>query len=416
MNRRKKMVILIVAAAALLAAGAAASLYAQTPVPAAEVAGSTQTSESKNTTIYVSRNVYSSGSVARPSAAVEGDFVGFGGRVIVDQFVKGDALLAGGSVRVQAPIGDDLRVAGGEVTLESAIGGELFATAGSILVDKAARIATASTLYAGDVTIAGTLDGPLKVSAKKILINGTVNGDARLRAEQIELGPTAVINGALSYTVSGELKRDAAAIVGGAITREPGKLRNWDWDDEHERGWDRHMGGRNPARLGSVFGYFALLACSTIFLLVFPNYSERASARIVASPWSVIGMGVVSVLGFPVLALLLLVTILGIPLGLLVLGMIPVLLLMGYVVGILFLSRRAQSVILKGKPVSFAMNIGFLALMLLLVMLLSRIPFVGFLAVLVLTLAGTGACVSELLTKNRSGSNPPPPALALQSA
>lgn len=398
----KKLVIFVVAAGALLAAGSAAKAETQS----SDASGVTL--ESKVSSTFVGRNVYSAGSVARPSSAVEGDFVALGGQVIIDQFVKGDAMAAGGSVHVRAPVGDDLRVAGGEVTLESAVGGELFASAGRIMLAKSARVATAAYIFAGEATIDGNIDGPLKISAKKISLNGEVNGDARLFAEQIELGPTAKINGALSYGVAGEIKRAAGATIGGAITRDKAHLRHWGDEGDDEAGWRRHMGGRSAAGLGSVFMYFAVLACASVFLLVFPTFFSSASERINTSAGRSIALGLIVLFGAPLLAVLLFITILGIPLGLLVLALFPAFLLMGYLVGVLFVAQRAQVAIRKDRSDSFGMRILFFSFALLLVMLLGRLPVLGALLVFLLTLVGCGASLAQFLSKCQPGQDTPP--------
>ena len=108
-------------------------------------------------------------------------------------------------------------------------------TGGNVTVGRAARVGHGARLYGGSVTLDGKIDGGLDVGAQKITINGEVAGDARLAGEQIELGPTARIGGALSYLSGTELKRAEGATVAGAITREVGggerrrERRGGDW-------------------------------------------------------------------------------------------------------------------------------------------------------------------------------------------
>jgi len=348
------------------------------------------------TTAVVSRNVYSAGGTVRPSAPVEGDFFGVGGRVIVDQPVKGDATLAGGSVDVRAPVGDDLRAAGGDVSVESSVGGELHAAGGSITLTPAAQVAQGATLYGGSVVVDGKVAGALKASAQKIVLNGEVGGDARLLAEQIELGPRARIAGALSYAVATELKKAEGATISGTVTRDERR----DAKADRERHKEMHFEG--PGWIGSLFAFFGLLACAAVFLLVFPVFSAQAQESVGTSPWLSLAVGFGTLLGVPVLAVLLFITLLGIPLGIAVFALYPVLLLVGYVVGVLFIARRAQAALRPGVPESFALRIGFFALALLLVMLLSRLPFVGALVLFLVTLAGIGACVLELYRRRLS--------------
>ena len=364
------------------------------------------------------RNIYLAGGQVRTASAVEGDLFAAGGRVIVDQPVRGDAALAGGSVDVRAAVGDDLRVAAGSVSIESSVGGELFASAGSITLTPTARVGNAASLFAGSVTIDGKIDGPLKVYAQKIVLNGQVSGDAHLAGEQIELGPTAKIGGALSYASAAGLKQASGASIGGAITRE---VRSADRDGDYRgdrRGdrsgqgdgadhgdgdWHMQMQGAGPGWVGWLFGFVALLAFAAVFVLVFPVFSARAPDTLRSSPWLALALGFAALVAVPVLAVLLFITLLGIPLGMAVMALYPALLMTGYVVGVLFIARWVRTALGKGAPGSFTVTIGYFALALLLVMLVAMIPFIGALVSVVVMLLGLGGVALELHRRRQAG-------------
>jgi cytoskeletal protein CcmA (bactofilin family) len=355
------------------------------------------------------RNVYSAGASVRPRTAVDGDFLAAGGSVVIDQPVKGDVTIAGGSVSVRAPVGDDVRVAGGDVTIESNITGELFAAGGNIALGKGSRIANAATLYAGNVTVDGKIDGPLKVGAQRVTINGEVNGDVRLYAEKVELGPTARIVGTLQYPASADLKRSEGAAVSGAITRVMPDVAAREGNSA-TREWHRGMRNASPMWAGSVFTFLALLACAAVLLLVFPTFSDQAARSVQNSPGQAAALGFASLLLVPMLAGMLFITILGIPLGMALLMLYPALLLVGYLVGVRYIARRAEVAVRKETSGSFAISIGFFALALLLMMLIARLPFIGPLALIVITIIGTGACILELNWRRKGGSGTTPPA------
>jgi cytoskeletal protein CcmA (bactofilin family) len=377
-----------------LALAGSALVPAQTQAPASPAAA----------TLALSRNVYASGGSVRTGSAIEGDFVAAGGRVVLDQPVKDDALLAGGSVDVRAPVGDDVRAAAGDVTIESSIGGELAAAGGAVTLTKGARVAGAASLAAGGITIEGKIDGPLKASGRKIVLNGEVGGDARLLAQQIELGPNAKINGALSYASPNELQKAEGASIGGAVTRDTGRVGPR--GDYGDREWSARPWGGGVGWGGSVFGFLALLASAALLLLVFPVFSVRASNLVRASPWLALAAGFGTLVGAPVLAVLLFITLLGIPLGIVVLALYPALLLMGYVVGVLFVGRSARTALRKNAAESFASTMGYFALALLLLLLLAGLPFVGGLVVAAITVIGIGACVLELVGRRQAHSAP----------
>lgn len=91
------------------------------------------------------------------------------------------------------------------------------------------------------------------------------------------------------------------------------------------------------------------------------------------SPWPALALDFDTVVAVPLLAVLSFITLLGIA----VMTLYPALLLAGYVVGVLFIARLAQTALGKGTPGSFAATPGFFALALLLVRGVASVPFVG---------------------------------------
>jgi cytoskeletal protein CcmA (bactofilin family) len=396
------------AVSGLVVMGALLPAVAQTP-PLQQVTSRAEAG-SLGAASAASRNVYLAGGQARTAAPVAGDLVAVGGQVVVDHPVTSDATLAGGSVDVHAAVGDDLRAAGGAVTLDSSVGGEFFASAGSISVTRAARVGHTATLFAGSVVIDGVIDGPLKVSAQRILLNGQVNGDARLVGEQIELGPTAKISGALSYASPTELSQVPGAAVRGAITREERTAGRYGERGEADR--RMHMEGSTPGWAGWTFGFLAVLAVAAVFLLLFPVFAARASDTTRTSPWQTLAAGLGTVVAVPVLAVLLFITVLGIPLGMVVMALYPALLMMGYVLGVLTIARLAQAVLRKAESDSYAVTIGFFALALLLLMGVANVPFVGALANGALMVMGLGGCSLVLVRRHRASGTTGPVAPA----
>ncbi|MEO5697317.1 MAG: polymer-forming cytoskeletal protein [Burkholderiaceae bacterium] len=350
-----------------------------------------------------SGNVYQAGGTVRPVGPVDGDFIAFGGRVVLDHPVSGDALLAGGSVDVRAPVGDDLRAGGGDVSIESSVGGELDAAGGNVTLTRAAQVGRGALLAGGRVVIDGKIAGTLKVSAQRVVLNGEVSGDVRIIADTIELGPTARIGGALRHA-SRSFHRADGAVIGGTVTREEREERPRERGSDRgsERHWQGHLESGGGSWIGMLFVYLGLLAAGAVFVLVFPKFTAEAPLLISKSPGLSLAIGLGVVAGVPLLAVLLFITLLGIPLGIVTFALYPLLLLMGYLCGVLFVSQRVRALLRPGATPAFRNVIGFVALALLIVMLLAMIPYVGGLLVFLITIAGIGACVLEWHRRRRS--------------
>lgn len=349
-------------------------------------------------TVASERNVHAVGSSVWSEASVNGDFLAMGGRVAVEHPVTDDALLLGGNVDVRAPVGDDLRAAGGDVLVDSPVGGDVMAAAGNLKLTSTAHVAGRADLAGGDVRIEGRVDGPLRVRARRLVLNGPVGGDVDAAVEQLELGSRARVGGALRHTAS-TVTQDPAAVLSGPLERVERLFEDharWGRDERRSarEDWGSGMGGwwwLVPLSAGLV----GVLTLASAVLFVFSGFADKAAHQIETDPWRALGVGALLLPALPVLAVLLLFTLLGIPLGLVVLFLYPPLLLLGWLIGALFAARwlaaRASSEEVKDVAVPY----GWMALAVLALFVLGAVPMLGPLLAAVTTAAGLGACVLE---------------------
>lgn len=335
--------------------------------------------------IVVERNEQVFGSSVRTATTVNGDFSALGGRVVLDRAVADDALLLGGAVDVLAPVGEDLRAVGGDVSVESSVGGDVLAAAGTLRLTNAAQVGGRADLAGGDVLIGGRVVGSLNVRARRLVLNGPVGGDVQASVEELELGSKARVGGGLSYTAS-TFTQDPAAVVTGPLQRI--ERQNMHEDRRPAlSGWWLLM----PLSMG-LLGVFALAG---VMLFVFSRFAVQAAQHIETGPWRTLGLGAVLLLALPVLSLLLFFTLLGIPLGLLIMAMYPPLLLLGWLIGVLYaarwLSTHASPANAKGLVVPY----GWMAVVGVVLLVVSAVPLVGPMLVTATMAAGLGACVLE---------------------
>ncbi|MGB8339922.1 MAG: polymer-forming cytoskeletal protein [Burkholderiales bacterium] len=338
--------------------------------------------------ISESGNTYQAGCPVRSPGPVEGDLFAAGCSVNVEHPVKGDAALAGGHISVNSAIGDDLRAAGGQVTVNGKIGGEAMLAGGKINVGNNADVQGKLWAAGGNITLAGKYAKGIKAYGRNITVAGEVNGDTRLTAESIEILPGAKINGALTYTSREELKFDPAQVTG-AVTRSaaPKDGRGWQEGEQmRERNWgNRHGTSFRP------FLLLGLIAAAAVFILLFPNATRGAQQEVGASPWKSLGLGAALLFTLPPIAILLMISIIGIPLAFALLALYPVLLLVGYLTTALYIGDRTATALKKDTTNAIWIRIGFAALALLALWLIRLIPVAGSLAVFVTLLIGVGA-------------------------
>lgn len=279
--------------------------------------------------IPINDDLYAAGANLQVLESVNGDLVAAGGEVTITGPVKQDVIIAGGRVRIEGAVDDDVRVAGGEVTIATTIKDDLIVAGGTVRIDRDAIIGGDAIVLGGSLFIDGTVKGKLMTSGGNIVIGGIVQGDAevnggvlalsntilgnlRLRADQVTLGDSAVVGGDLRYWLkSGE--RDFGSSVKGTVTFDPALSRLPDV---------RMKAGFATAFLAGVLGLIGLKFLSgvlaiLVFVLLTKTFFRDAAKRVLKTPWRDLWYGFLYFAVMPIIAFLLLITVIGIPFALL---------------------------------------------------------------------------------------------------
>lgn len=352
--------------------------------PAYSATSQLQTSEAGNTYISGSDLV-----IATPVAA---DLFAAGGRVSVEREVGADAAVAGGSVTIRAPVRQDLRAAGGHVDIEGNTDGELVAAGGNVRVGEAATVAGSAWLAGGDVTVAGKIGKGVRIYAGNIAISGEIDGDAHLYGQQIKLLPGAVIRGGLFYASPNELIRDPSAQVLGTLTREPTPPE-----------WSREHGARRAMSWFHPFFVLSMLAAGMLLYGIFPAAALGPQRAIRQYPLRSLLLGLALVFTIPPVAILFMVTVIGLPIGFALLLLYPLSLMLGYLATAFLIGRQVATAAKQPEPASLKRYALFLLLALIVLSIAAAIPFLGGIVIIAAVVLGLGGWAVWLQTTYHGG-------------
>jgi hypothetical protein len=240
----------------------------------------------------------------------------------------------------------------------------------------------------GTVRIAGHATGDVVSVSGPVRLTGRVDGDLIAVSDRAFLGSTARVGGDLRYCDERPVLAPGAR-VGGKISKE-------DWADA-TNGWG----------WVGVFGWWLAVSVSTLIvgaLLVWlaPGALYGAQRAVREHLGAAIGWGVAIAIGVPLLAILALVTLVGIPFGVaLLLAAIPVLVVAyvttAWVIGHKVLRTRSPSpwaALLAGWGI---------------LRMLALIPVAGALVGLAATVVGLGALAVALWQARRPSAPAPRP-------
>jgi cytoskeletal protein CcmA (bactofilin family) len=325
---------------------------------------------------------------------IDSDLYVAGGTIIIDGTINGDLIAAGKTIRVNGPVNGSIIAAGrtvninGEVTHAVRIIGETLNISGTIGRD---------LLVAGsEVSLASTakIGSDLLLGAGTALIDGLIKGDMNSGVESLTIASTASIQGKLTYISENEANIQSGAQIRGTITHQLPDVKERLAVGTHKL---PNVGERLVTGIGlwgKVIGFLMTLVLGIIIVLLAPRRVKAVTESIRTRPWASLGWGAIILIFTPIAALIVCITIIGLPLGLITLVLYSIAICLtqlfaGLLIGQLIIgsSRRVETK---------TALVGALALGLAILSLLRLIPYLDFVIGLATVLFGLGAIlVSE---------------------
>jgi len=329
------------------------------------------------------------GGSVRHALPIEGDLIGFGGSVEIVAPVKGNAILSGGDVRIAEPVGGDLYSAGGNVQVESSIGRNARVAGGNVDITAKGSVGGNLSVVGGTVVVRGPVTGNIQAASGDVLVDSEVGGDVSVAAGTLHLGPNARVAGRVKLRGNGETIIDPAASIAGGVTREPG--------GRAETKTRTHRGSAD----GSWWWTLGMMVLAGVIAAGFPAGSRRLGDKLRRDPAITMLFGFAVLVCTPVAAVILAITIIGIPVALAVLLLYAVMLIVGYAALAVALGDSALARFRAPDAGRRGWRSGAAVAAMLAMALLAQIPVVGNLLVFAALLAGVGALVLAFRREDR---------------
>ena len=364
-------------AAGLIALGLLTLCVAVSPTPAVERPEVGETIVKRG---RVASDLYAFGGGVDVGADVNGDLIAGGGLVTISHRVQGDLIVGAGSVMMGGLVEKGVRAAGGAVTIAGRVGRNVNVAGGSITIGPEAVVGGSAQLLGGEVRVAGVIGRKLRVAGAVVVLAGEVAGSVEVVAQEIEVLPTARIRGKLVYWSPRPARIDPQASISGRVTHNLPELPS------------------RIARTGTALvtvsrpSFMAGLTVIAVALfLIFPRFTVLASRTVGSDPIKSLGLGLLLFAAIPVFAILSMITILGIPLGLLIFLGFSIALLLGFVLVAFYLGDVGAQAFMGRHARERAVRVAFLILALGILLLARQIPVIGAVLIVVTVILGLGA-------------------------
>jgi len=317
-----------------------------------------------------------------------------GADIFVDARDAGEISIAGGDIEVEGVTRDDVSIAGGDITVRADVGGELAVAGGDVTIE--GDVDGEVSLAGGDVHFSGSSGEEAHIVGGSVTLDATFADDLFAAADHFEITSTSVIAGDFEFKGPNEPVLPEGLTIGGTYTYEYSKL-----DDVFEGNIPEiifpviAIAGVVGAVSLLFFLPFLVLIGGGVLLLMMTGLTARTIDGIRQRPFGSIGMGVVVLMGLFLMAILLCVTVIGLPLALAIFWFYPVLILVGFIVatlGVPYLVLRKDP-----RETGAGAKLGIFFVSILVLLVLFAIPGVGQLLFLTIMLMGVGAFGAALL-------------------
>jgi uncharacterized protein YsxB (DUF464 family) len=252
----------------------------------------------------IDSSVYLSGRHIDAAGTINGDLFCAGQNVTISGTINGDLICAAQNITVTGTINGSARLAAQTVNISSEVQRNLTVFAQDLTLDSRSKVGGDITGGINKANINGTVGRDLVAGASELTVDGHVGRNVTSAVDHLTLGGNAKIGGGIYYTSNNAVVKEQGSTVSGVIERHA---------PEKHRGHRASMLGFN------LFVLLSLLIMAVVLALLFPAVFERAADFGLRSLGKTLLAGIIATLLTPIIIVILMITIIGIPLGILLL-------------------------------------------------------------------------------------------------
>ncbi len=323
------------------------------------------------------------------SGTVNGDVYLFSEQIVIDGMINGDLICCGGSVDISGKVAHNCRILAGQVLISGDIGNNVTAVTGNLQLLSSATVGGNLVAIAGNADLAAKVGADATMITSNLRVSGRIDNDLQCSVGQMRITSRAVINRNIDYRSNSLAWIEPGATICGTITHHPSfvhKLVKGTWIQNILVG---------SKIIATFMNFLYTFVIGLILIKIFPKNLESTIHELKKHPIKSLAFGLMILVLLPLVALLLLMTILGIPFALTLIALN----IIGFYTAKVYCIFWASNWIfkkLKMKP----NQLPSFSLGLIVYFCLMPIPYLGTILALVFMLLGLGA---SILAQGRRG-------------
>lgn len=282
-----------------------------------------------NNSVQVNKDInddlYVSGANVGITSKINGDVFVAGGSINFSGSTTRSLFALGGNNVIGGQVAEDLRITGGNITIASVTGGDLLVFGGTISLT-GGQTGRDLLVSGANVNISAPVGGKALINGNDVFINAPIKRSVQIQANNLKIGPKAVLESNLSYRSPNKAVIGKGAVIKGKTT------------------FQKQGRGRNLNRVVFALMFFLIRVAGLILLgLALAGFLPVKSKAVVniTNPWASLGLGFAVLVSVPVAIFLLFITVIGWPFAIVLLAAYVLVILLatayaGIILGSLF--------------------------------------------------------------------------------
>jgi len=328
----------------------------------------------------VKSDYFASGGSVVLNGTVYGDSYVAGGNVSINGTVFGDVLVAGGNVTIGGKVTGNVRAAGGQILIIGSVDKNVTAAGGSVSIQTPAVIGGSVTSVGGNLSLFAPVSKGAVLAGGQVSINSAIGSDVRVSSEQLDVMQDATINGRLYYWSPNQ-----AHIVPFTIKDNVSYFKT---ELKPSREQYRTTYNTSVAQFMAGVGLFWVIATFSASLLTgllllhfLPTVMDDIRTTLTLHPWKSMAIGLVTLALLPLVIIILLVSVIGIPFAILFAALFFLLILCNQI----FIAYAIGQKLIPQKK-GFSLFVGLVVYS-----VISFLPFIGWIFNCLALFVGLGA-------------------------
>lgn len=260
-------------------------------------------------------NLYAAGTSISVDGTVTGDVICAGQTININGTVEGDVICAGQSLNINGTVNGNARMAGNAININGTVARNVMAFGATINLGKDGQVGWDMLIAGATGEIRGKVGRDLYGGAASVVIAGEIGKDVRLETNNkdatkggLTIVKGATIGGNVIYKDKNEASIAEGASIVGEITHNMPKIKKAKKDIARVWAW------------GRLYSIFSALVIGLVLVSLWREQINKLTDKMLDKAGASIGWGVVVMFITPIIFIILLITLIGIPLAFLLIG------------------------------------------------------------------------------------------------